>query len=188
MPQTNRQSSRKQSFRIAFCGMLVALSVVLMLTGGLIPVMTYVSPLVSGALLLPILLEFGRKYAWTAFAATALIVLFLGVDKEAAFFYLFLGYYPILKWEIEKIKVRPLRLIVKLALFTVAMGLMYAILAFLLHLDAVVADFQEMGVWMTVGFFLMLDVCMLLYDWLMMPLVLIYVNRIKPKLKGVSKS
>lgn len=188
MPQSNRQSSRKQSFRIAFCGMLVALSVVLMLTGGLIPIMTYVSPLVSGVLLLPILLEFGRKYAWTAFAATALIVLFLGVDKEAAFFYLFLGNYPVLKWEIDKIKVKPLRLLTKLLLFTASMGLMYAILGFLLHLDAVVADFREMGIWMTAAFFVMMDICMLLYDWLMLPLVLLYANRIKPKLKGITKS
>ena len=187
MADSKRLSARAQSMRIAFCGMMCALSVVLMLTGGLIPVMTYVSPLFAGILLLPLMLEFGRKYAWTAYAATALIVLLLGMDKEAAFFYLFLGYYPLLKWEIEKLPKKPLRQALKLALFTIAMAAMYCILAFLLHLEAVTADFQEMGRVWTILFFVMMDVCMLLYDRLLMPLVILYANRIKPKLKFLKR-
>ena len=94
----NRSRSRRQSSKIAFCGLMVALSVALMLTGGLIPIATYCAPMASAILLRPILLEFGKKAAWTAYAAVSLITLMLGIDKEAAFFYLFLGYYPILKW------------------------------------------------------------------------------------------
>ena len=37
----NRSRSRRQSSKIAFCGLMVALSVALMLTGGLIPIATY---------------------------------------------------------------------------------------------------------------------------------------------------
>lgn len=86
---TNRSRSRKESGKIAFCGLMVALSVVLMLSGGLIPIATYCAPMAGGLLLLPILLEYGKKPAWTAYAATSLITLLLGADKEAAFFYLF---------------------------------------------------------------------------------------------------
>ena len=148
MAGQNRSGSRKQSGKVAFCGMMVALSVALMLTGGLVPIATYCAPMLGGILLLPIMLEYGRKTAWTAYIATSLIVLTLGVDKEAAFFYLFLGYYPIIKWNIEKIGKKPVRLALKLVVFNAAIFLMYAILGFVLHMDAVVAEFTEMGAWL----------------------------------------
>ena len=116
MAGQNRSASRKQSGKIAFCGMMVALSVALMLTGGLIPIATYCAPMISGVLLLPILLEYGKKTAWMGYLATALIVLILGIDKEAAFFYIFLGYYPIIKWSIDKLHQKPMRVILKLLL------------------------------------------------------------------------
>ncbi|MFR8976356.1 MAG: hypothetical protein ACLVJB_00345 [Christensenellales bacterium] len=52
MAGQNRSASRKQSGKIAFCGMMVALSVALMLTGGLIPIATYCAPMMG--VLLPI--------------------------------------------------------------------------------------------------------------------------------------
>ena len=52
-----RNSSREQSTKIAFCGLLVALCVVLMLSGGLIPIATYCAPMAAGILLLPVLLD-----------------------------------------------------------------------------------------------------------------------------------
>ena len=51
----NRARSRQSSARIAFCGMMSALSIVFMLSGGLIPIATYCSPMISGVLLLPVL-------------------------------------------------------------------------------------------------------------------------------------
>ena len=50
MAGPNRADSRRQSSKIAFCGMMVALSVALMLTGGLIPIATYCAPLMCGVL------------------------------------------------------------------------------------------------------------------------------------------
>lgn len=180
---SNRTSSRQQSGRIAFCGLMAALSVALMLTGGLIPLATYCAPMVSGVLLLPILLEYGKKAAWTAYAAVALITLILGVDKEAAFFYLFLGYYPIIKPDVDRIRRRPLRILTKLVIFTVSVTLMYAVLGFLLHMDAVVAEFTDMGALLLIAFAVMLNLCMLLYDKLLVPLMVIYVHRLRPKLR-----
>lgn len=55
MSKPDRRNAHRQSVTMAFCGMAAALSVVILLTGGLIPVMTYVSPLAAGILLLPVL-------------------------------------------------------------------------------------------------------------------------------------
>lgn len=181
----NRSRSRRQSSKIAFCGLMVALSVALMLSGGLIPIATYCVPMISSVLLLPILLEYGRKTAWTAYAAVSLITLLLGIDKEAAFFYLFLGYYPILKWEIERIKKKPKRLACKLLVFNVSIVLMYAVLGFLLNMDALVEEFTQMGALLLIVFALTLNVCMLLYDRLLVPMVYLYVNKLRPRLRFI---
>lgn len=183
MASNRREDSRSQSAKMAFCGLLVALSCALMLSGGLIPIATYCAPMAAGLLLLPIVLEYGKKAAWTAFASAALLSLMLDADKEAAFFYLFLGYYPIVKWSLDRIRHKPARTAVKLLLFLVSICAMYALLSLLLGVDAVLAEFKEMGALMFAVFVAVMSLCMLLYDRLLLPMTLLYANRIRPKLR-----
>lgn len=178
----NRSRSRRQSSQMAFCGLMCALSVALMLAGGLIPIATYCAPMASALFLLPILLEYGKKPAWTAYAAVSLITLMLGVDKEAAFFYLFLGYYPLLKWDIERMRRKRLRLPCKLLVFNAAILLMYAVLGYVLGMHAIVEEFTQMGAGLLLIFILLLNVCLLLYDRLLYPMVFLYANKIRPRL------
>lgn len=179
----NRRSAHRQSTVIAYGSMAAALSVVILLSGGLIPVMTYVSPLLAGLILLPVLAEFGKRAAWTCYLASALLVVLLGVDKEAAFFYLFFGYYPIVKWQLDRIRRRGLCLLVKVLLFSLSAGLMYALLAYVLGMEALLKEFGEMGAAMTAVFFALLVICMLVYDRLLFPMLLIYDRRLKPRLR-----
>lgn len=179
---SNHSKARRQSMMVAFCGMAAGLSMVIMLLGGVIPVATYAVPMLCGLLLLPILLEFGEKAAWATFFAVAALALMLDFDKEAAFFYLFIGYYPIVKWKLDKIKRKGLRLLAKIALFTVSMAVMYALLELLFPVLKVLQDFEEMGVFLSVLFLAAYDCCMLLYDRLLIGCVMIYANKIKPKL------
>ena len=185
---SRRQQSRIQSGKMAFCGMLVALSVALMLSGGLIPIATYCAPMFCALLLLPILLEYGKKAAWTAFSAVTLITLFLGIDKEAAFFYLFIGNYPLLKWEIEKIKNRHVKLLVKLAVFNLSITLMYLIMGYVLGMHAVVTEFAEMGSVLLIIFIVLLNLCLLLYDLLILPMMIIYDKKLRPKFRFLKQS
>lgn len=179
----NRTNSKQTSAKMAFCGLMVALSSALMLASGFVPVLTYCSPMVAGVLLLPILLEYGKKTAWTAYAAISLITLFLGMDKEASFFFLFLGYYPILKWDIDRLKSKAMRVGLKLLIFNVSIAAMYVILGLFLRMDALVEEFTQMGTVLLILFCLLLNVCMFLYDRLLSPIVWIYVHRVRPRLK-----
>ena len=180
---TKRNNAHFQSMMMAYCGMTAALSAALLVTGTLIPVMTYAAPLMCGLLLLPVLMEFGKKAAWLTWGASALIVVMLGTDKEAAFFYLFLGYYPILKWEIEKLRSKPLKLLIKAGIFSAALALIYWILMVLLHMEAVAAEFAEMGRVLTIAFFICMVMLLLFYDRLLFPMCIVYTNRIKPHLR-----
>lgn len=181
--QEKRLSARRQSVRMAYCGMAAGLSVVIMLLGGVIPAATYAVPMLCGLLLLPVLLEFDRKTAFTVYAAVSLLSLMLDFDKEAAFFYIFMGYYPIVKGRLDRLAPAWKRTAAKAALFLISMALMYGLLALLFPVAAFMQEFREMGVLMTVLFALAYVACMLVYDRLLLPMALIYMKRIRPRLR-----
>ena len=180
MSQSQNHMHRR-SVRTAFCGMAAALSVALMLLGGVVPVATYGVPMICSLPLLFVLLEFDARAAWITYLSVALLSLMLGFDKEAAFFYLFVGYYPIVKGKLDRIRPAWARLLAKIGLFTASIAAMYALMA-LLFTPAVLADFQEMGAAMTALFAAVYVICMLLFDRLLLPAAVLYVRRIRPHL------
>ena len=138
-----RSSSHRQSVRAAFCGMAAALSAVIMLLGGVIPLAVYAVPMLCGLILLPILLEFDATTAWITYGVTAVIALLLDFDKEAAFFYGFMGYYPIVKWRFDRMRPKARRVGAKALLFTAAMALMYGLLFLIFPMHRAMEEFRE---------------------------------------------
>ena len=181
---SKRPKSRSTSRMIAFSGMMAGLSVALMLTGGLVPVATYCAPMAASVLLLPILFEYGRKAGIAAFLSVSLLSFMLSADKEAAFFYTAVGWYPLVKWSLDRIRGLPLRLVLKLLLFTLSVGGMYFVLCVLFPVASILQEFGEMGPALLAGFFVVLDICLLLYDRLLYPLSFLYWNRVRPRLSA----
>ena len=167
---------------IALCAMMAALSTVIMLSGGLIPVFTYCSPLLASILLIPVLEEFGTQKAWMVWAVTTALTMLIGVDKEAAFFYLFLGWYPILKPQFDRIPLRGTRLAVKTAVFALSIGIMYALLCFVFQIGDILSSFSAL-VWVNVLFFVLLVAVMLMYDRALVGIRALYFRRVRSKIK-----
>ena len=67
----NRQGGgavrKTESQKIALCGMLGALSVVLLLIGSALQIGTYAAPMLAAFLLIPVLEEYGTRYALTLY-------------------------------------------------------------------------------------------------------------------------
>lgn len=128
--------------RMALGGVLAALAVVIMSLGSLIPILTYVSPMLCALLLQVVLLGCGERVAWAWYGAVAILSALLSADKEAAAAFLFLGYYPIVKPKIDKLH---LRWLWKLLLFNGSIGVMYYLLLNLFGMAELGAEFAEMG-------------------------------------------
>ena len=58
---------KTESQKIALCGMLGALSVVLLLLGSALQIGTYAAPMLAAFLLIPVLEEYGTRYALTLY-------------------------------------------------------------------------------------------------------------------------
>jgi len=133
--------------KIAFGGMFAALALVIMNLGGLIPVATFVCPMFCMLILAFVTKMCGNRIGWAWYGAVAILSLLLGPDKEAAAVFVFLGFYPIIKPRMDRMK---LNLLWKLLLFNVLILAMYALLIHLFGLEQIAAEYQELGAVMTV--------------------------------------
>lgn len=134
---------RSPAFGVALGGLLAALAVVEMCLGGLIPVATYVCPIICTLLLAVMLKLCGKRLAWAWYAAVGLLCALFSPDKEAAAVFLFLGYYPILKPFFDG---RRLRWLWKGVFFNGNIVVMYWLLLRLMGLEQLTEDFQELGI------------------------------------------
>ena len=169
----NREKNIRKTHALAACSLTAALGTALLFSAGLLPVMTYAAPLVVAVLLIPIKREYRAKWAWPVWFVTAALSLLLCPDKEAALFYLFLGYYPILKEGFDKIKPGVLRVLVKLLFFVVSIGLMEALIFWLFQVGLVAA----------IAFYVLLTAVMMVYDIVLSRIAALYEARLHPKLK-----
>lgn len=146
---------------IALGGMMAALAVVIMCFGGLIPIATFLCPIMCILLEQFVMRSCGRRIGWAWYGAVAILSLLLGPDKEAAAVFAFLGYYPMLKPELDRMK---LGLFLKLVLFNSVILLMYWVLIRLFGMDAIAEEYAVLGTAMTVVMLILGNVTFLMLD------------------------
>ncbi len=173
---------KSSTFRLAFCSVIAALSVVLMLITSFIPIGTYALPCFAGILTVAVVIECGRKWAFAVFAVVSLLSLFISADKEAVLYFIALfGYYPILKGIFEKhIKNRVLQYILKFAVFNAAAVVSFFIATMLLSVP--LEEFEIFGVYLPVLFLLIGNVFFLFYDYAVTVILSQYVLKIRDKI------
>jgi hypothetical protein len=149
---------------VAMGGVFAALATVIMCLGGLIPVATYICPMLCALLLAFIFQKCGKRIAWAWYVAVSILSLLLGPDKEAAVVFVFLGYYPIIKPWIDK---RKLPILWKVFVFNLAVVTMYALMLWVFRLDQVLRDFTGVGIILMVVMLLMGNIALFMLDFLL---------------------
>ena len=150
--------------RMALGGVLAAVAVVIMSLGGLIPVATYVCPMLCAVLLQVVLMTCGKRVAWAWYGAVALLSVLLSPDKEAAAVLIFLGYYPIVKPRLDGTR---LPWLWKSLLFNASIGVMYFLLLKLFGMAELGEEFAEFGLVMLLVLLVMGNVTFFLLDRLL---------------------
>ena len=170
-----------KSAKIALCGVISALAVVLMMLTGLIPIGTFALPALAGILSCIIVIECSLKHGLGIFVSVSLLSFFLAPDKEAVLYYIaFFGYYPILKNIIERIKSKILRIVLKLSSFNIAMVCCYYAS---MHILMIPEDsFTLYGVNLPQVFLLVGNFVFLLYDYSLSMMISAYVIKFRKKL------
>ena len=146
---------------MALGGMLTAVSVVIMCLGSVIPINTYVCPVLCILVTRPVLDRCGRRIGWCYYLATAILSLLLAPDREAALVYAFLGYYPMIRPVFEKLGL--VKGIAKLVFFTLAGAAAYGVLLVVMGVGAAMNE----GWLLTAVTVILWDVLFLLVDRLL---------------------
>ncbi len=164
-----------KSKKVAFGAVVAALSLVLMLLTGIIPVGTYALPCLSGILLTIIVIEFGIPWAFGVYFAVSVLSFLMVSDKEAALYYvLILGIYPILKSLFERIRVKWLCFIIKLLYFNASAVAAFYISIYLLSVP--IESFNFFGINMPLVFLLAGNFVFIVYDICVTRLVRAYLH------------
>lgn len=154
-------SKKTPAYSVALGGVLAALAVVVMSLGTIIPVATYVCPMLCMILGQVVWKTCGARIGWAWYGAVAFLSLLLAPDKEAAAVFAALGYYPLVKPRLEKTKCPWLW---KGILFNAVILALYWLLIHLLGMDALAEEFAEAGAVMTAVMLLLGNVTFFLLD------------------------
>lgn len=127
---------------IALGGVLAAVAVVIMCLGGLIPIATYVCPMLCSLTQFVVLRFCGKRIAWTWFWVVSILSLLLGPDKEAVMVFLAIGYYPLIKGIFDKSR---LGILWKFLYFNASVFAVYGIMIYLMGMQEVAAENMELG-------------------------------------------
>ena len=177
--------SRSKTKQIALGGVLAALAVVILLLGGVIPIGTYLAPMAASLPLIVLLAELPKSLCLGWYAVVSILGALLCPDRETAFVFVFLGWYPLARPGLDRLPRLP-RMICKLLLFWVLtllvpllLAALYALLILVLQLEALVQEAREMGLPLLLVLLALGNLTFLLYDLLLKRLTLLY--RIKRK-------
>ncbi len=175
---------RDISYRVALGGIVSALCLITMFLAGIIPALYLLLPMAAGVLLMVIAAEVSIGWAALTYLSVGILSLFICADKEAALVFIMLfGHYPIIRFYLERIKIKPLRGAAKLVVFNLCAALFFYVTVYIFGLDQMVEEMNDIGKY---GALVMLGFCNLifiLYDYNLKAAYSIYIRKLMPKFK-----
>ena len=170
---------KQRTRSLAMASLSAALATVFLAFGSAAPMATYAAPILALLALIPAAAECPTSMTLTAYAAASLLSLALAADKEAALVFLFLGYYPALRPRLETLRPKLLRTTVKLLIGLGSMVLLYSLLIFLFHLQAIREELLGDGCGIFLATVLLFAAVWLMTDVLLGRLTIIWKRRRK---------
>jgi len=172
---------KNTTYQIALCSILAALSAALQFFGGAIFIGIYACPMLASLLLIAAREECRRELAWGCFIVAAFLGMLLCPDKECSALYLFIGWYPLVQLQLNKIPGKILKFIIKLLIFIAAIAAMYAMLIYVMGLWDIASEMLSEAWWMNALMIAMALFIFIVYDILCTKFTLIYRARRKKK-------
>lgn len=171
------------SYIVALCGIVSALSLIMMFFLSLIPSFEYVSPAVAGLLIWIVKDQINTKWAVVSYISVAILSQFLSPNIEARMLFVFLlGYYPILRDYFANIKYKAVQLLLKLVLFNITAVAAYWLIINIFGMAEILKDMNEMGQygsWILLG---LGNIAFLAYDFFLGLFFPFYVKLLKPRI------
>lgn len=159
-----------------------ALCVALMAIARVISVTDYAVSAICGAIIGAVVIELGNKWAMTAYAVSASLGLLLANNEAALTFAALLGFYPIIKPYIERLK-KPVSYLIKLVLFNGIMCTLYFVVDKLGFIP--MEEISWLGKYTVAVVLILANIAFLLYDFAFGGIMALYYARIHPRIAKI---
>lgn len=163
--------------KLARAAILTALAVVFLLVGSLFQLLDLSMAAIASLAVLAALIDLNAGWALGVYAAASLLSLLILPNAAGVVFAGFLGYYPVLKVPLERIRNKILQYLAKIGCFAVFLGVTYLLLWFLAGPEN---EWISMAVWLIPLSF----VVFVLFDFCLSRLAVLYVTRIRKRPRG----
>lgn len=168
---------RNKSKPVALAGMLSALAVVFLLLGAMVELLDLSAATMAALVVMVAIIELGKGWACGVYAVSALISLLLfPMSTATVTFALFIGYYPILKVFLDRIRPPTLQYLVKLLCFTA-----FFCLAFWLVRSLIGVASESEGMFVTLC--MICEVTFLVFDYALGLLAVVYIKKVKNRFR-----
>lgn len=166
----------KKVKKTAISGVLTALCVIFLLIGSLFQTLDLSAAGLGSIIVLIALIELGKSWAFGVYVSSSVLSLILLPNKSAAFiFALLVGFYPILKTPLNKIKPVFLSYLARIAFFNVALSL-------LIYLSTTFLPASDDLIGFEIAIYLLGNLTFIAYDFALERVAVTYIIRIKPML------
>lgn len=171
---------KKQTMKIALCGMMAALGITILLMGFLFPFATYACPAAAACLLMIIVYEYGVKTGLTMYAAVSILGLMMVPDHELVFMYIFVfGLYTVIKMPVDRMKNKAAKLAIKFVYINLSLVVAYSILLFIFPVAALVNEFRDYSIAFIALLFAMFNLVFFMYDKAAETILIIYIRKFR---------
>ena len=167
----------KETKRITLCGVMTALACVLMYIGAVTDIFSLTACIFAAFAVLFIYVEYGLRSGIMVYASISVISLLILPEKlSAVLFTAYVGYYPMLKLKIEKLKSHAARWAVKLLSFNImlAAAMLIGRLVLLVEYDSF---------WLEAATAVIANAAFILSDILATRLIFLYINKYRQILR-----
>ncbi len=175
---------KKQTAYLTLSAITAALITAVMLSS-YFPFLTYAVPAVAGALIIIPLAEAGKGYALATYIVSSLLVLLFAEPEAKLMYVCFFGFYPVLKAVLEKIRLRFIEYLLKLASFNGAVTLVYMVFAKLFMIE--VEGIGDFGKYSVLILYIMGNFAFIIYDICISRLCALYISRLHQRVKKILK-
>ncbi|MBQ9375238.1 MAG: hypothetical protein IJU04_02740 [Ruminococcus sp.] len=173
----------KLAFRISLGGIIASVCLLLMFCTNMFPMLDYTIPAFAGFLMVVMIVETSPKWSIVTYFVVSALCLIVTPNYEATMlFILFMGYYPILKFYLDRLKNKVLAWVIKFAVFNLALVLFYLVFTFLFTSVDLLEGMEMFGKYALLILWVMANVVFVVYDIVLGQLIDLYVNWFRKKI------
>ena len=173
----------KTAFKVALGGICSAVCLLAMFCTSFLPMLDYTIPTFAGFMMVVMEGEVDKKWAAATYIATSLLCIFVTPNYEATLlFILFMGYYPILKFSLDKKKNKVLVWIIKLLVFNAAAIVFFMIFQYILTDGKMLEGMEMFGKYAALVMLVAANIIFLIYDFALTQLTAIYVYWLRKRI------